>query len=460
MEIAKLSATDLAAAVRGKRLSAREVVSAFLTRIEELNPRLNAIVDLQAERALAAAAAVDDKVARGEDVGRLVGVPLTIKSSIDVAGLHCECGSRLLLGRTARKNAPLVDRLIAEDAIILGVSNTPDLLMAYETENFLYGRTSHPLNPDYTAGGSSGGEAAAIAGGMSAAGFGSDGGGSVRAPAHFCGLFGLKPTPGMLPRTGHFPACVGPGGFMGLIGPMARTAADLDLLFETTVGPDPGDAFSIPALSAFDAEERLRDVRIGWFIDDKVSPVSAETAATVEAAAQTLEREGFDVRPIDWDFMGGAIECWRTLFAVAARTLIEPIVKGREHDVHPLSWDLLGTDEEVRAMTYPKFLDAWVDRDGFSIKLAERMEEFPLLLCPVASVGAFEHGRRKWNIAGREVSYPRVFSYSQVFNMTGNPAAVAPFGRTAEGMPLGVQIVGRRYEDALVLALAKHLERV
>ncbi len=459
MEITKLSAVEIAAGVRDKRFTAVEVVTAHLSQIERLNPALNAIVDLQAERALEAGAAVDAKVERGAALGRLAGVPLTIKSSIDVAGLRCECGSRFLAGRKARANAPLVDRLMAEDAVILGVTNTPDLLMAYETDNHLYGRTSHPLNPSFTAGGSSGGEAAAIASGMSAGGFGSDGGGSVRVPAHFCGLFGIKPTPGVIPRTGHFPACVGPGGFMGLIGPMARTAADLALLFDVTAGPDPGDAFSIPRLAPAAAEAKLRDTRIGYFTDDGVSAVTAETAASVETAAERLRRDGFDVRPIEWNFMGGAIDCWWTLFGVAARTLIEPMVKGRESDIHPLSRLLLGSDEEVRAMNYPKFLDAWIDRDRYAIKLAERMQEFPLLLCPVASTGAFEHGRREWNIAGSVVRYPRTFSYSQVFNMTGNPAAAVPFTRGSDGMPLGVQVVGGRYEDALVLALAKRLEQ-
>ncbi len=460
MEIHELPATRLTELIRSRRLSAREAVGSCLTRIEQRNPALNAIVDLDAEGALKAADSIDAKIGRGDPVGRLAGVPLTIKSSIDVAGLRCECGSRFMAGRKARQNAPLVDRLLTEDAVILGVTNTPDLLMAYETDNYLYGRTNHPLNPAYTAGGSSGGEAAAIAAGMSAGGFGSDGGGSVRVPAHFCGLYGLKPTPGQIPRTGHFPACVGPGGFMGLIGPMARTAADLQLLFDAAAGPDPGDAFSVPAQPPSSAEDLLHGVRIGWFVDDKASPVTAETAAAVEAAAKALEDDGFDVRPFDWDFMGGAVECWWTLFGVAARTLIEPMIRGREHDVHPLSWDLLGTDDEVSAMTYPKFLDAWIDRDRFSIKLAERMQEFPLLLCPVASVGAFEHGRRDWSIAGRQAAYPGVFSYSQVFNLTGAPAAAVPFDRAADGMPVGVQVVGRRHEDARVLALARRLGRL
>jgi Asp-tRNA(Asn)/Glu-tRNA(Gln) amidotransferase A subunit family amidase len=206
------------------------------------------------------------------------------------------------------------------------------------------------------------------------------------------------------------------------------------------------------------AEEALKGLRIGWYTDDGVSPVSEETRAAVERAAGLLESDGFDVRPYEWAGMNGAIDCWRKLFGVAARTLVEPAFSGKEDQVHPLSWELLATREEAGRMSYPEFLDTWVQRDLFSARLAKRMEDFPVLLCPVASVGAYPHGQREWTIGGRTATYPQIFSYSQVFNMTGNPAAVVPVGRSADGMPIGVQAVVRKFEDATAIAIARKLE--
>jgi Asp-tRNA(Asn)/Glu-tRNA(Gln) amidotransferase A subunit family amidase len=171
-----------------------------------------------------------------------------------------------------------------------------------------------------------------------------------------------------------------------------------------------------------------------------------------------LEADGFDVRPYEWAGMNGAIDCWWKLFGVAARTLVEPMIGGKEDQVNPLSWGLLATREEAGRMSYPEFLDAWVQRDLFSTQLAKRMEDFPVLLCPVASVPAYRHGQREWTMEGRTATYPQIFSYSQVFNMTGNPAAVVPVGRSAEGMPIGVQVVARKFADATAVAVARKLE--
>src|ERR1700677_2251585 len=240
------SAREIATAIRRKEVSPVEVARAHLECIERLNPRLNAFVDCQPEVVLAQARAAEKAIVHGEEVGPLHGVPLSIKSAIDVAGHRCEAGSRLREGYIAAVDAPLVARLRAAGAVILGVTSTPELLMAWETENLLYGRTSNPWDLTRTAGGSSGGEAAAIAAGLSAAGVGSDGGGSIRVPAHFCGICGLKPTPGRIPSTGHFPKAGGPFALLGVVGPMARTVADLQILFEVMAGADDGDPCSAP----------------------------------------------------------------------------------------------------------------------------------------------------------------------------------------------------------------------
>jgi Asp-tRNA(Asn)/Glu-tRNA(Gln) amidotransferase A subunit family amidase len=204
-----LSAREIAAQIRRKDFSPVDVARTHLDRIERLNPKLNAFVDCKPEAVLAQAREAEKAISRGDELGPLHGVPVSIKSSINVAGHRSEAGTRLRAGYIAAEDAPLVARLRAAGAVILGVTNTPELLMAWETDNLLYGRTNNPWDLTRTSGGSSGGEAAAIAAGLSAGGVGSDGGGSIRVPAHFCGICGLKPTPGRIPSTGHFPKAGG-----------------------------------------------------------------------------------------------------------------------------------------------------------------------------------------------------------------------------------------------------------
>src|ERR1700722_19113753 len=314
------SAGEIATQIRRKEVSPVEVARAHLDRIERLNPSLNAFIDYQPEAVLVQARVAEKAILRGEDLGPLHGVPLSIKSSIDVAGHRCEAGSRLRAGRVAAVDAPLVTRLRAAGAVILGVTNAPELLMAWETDNLLYGRTNNPWDLSRTAGGSSGGEAAAIAAGLSAGGGGSDGGGSIRVPAHFCGICGLKPTPGRIPSTGHFPKAGGPFALLGVVGPMARTVADLQILFQAMAGSDDGDPASAPVAisSQFsvlssqkdssplpaasgqkeqgqDPNSWMLNTAIGFFEDDGRTPVTEETREAVRYAALLLMSSGFRV---------------------------------------------------------------------------------------------------------------------------------------------------------------------
>src|SRR5580658_470546 len=239
----------MAECIRTKKISPVQLVDAHLSRIRELNPKLNAFVTVDAERARTQAKSAEaglGTAVKSNSIGPLHGVPISIKSSIDVAGLPCECGSILRKGYIPPEDAPLVARLRAAGAIILGNTNVPEFLMAYETDNLLYGPTNNPWDLSRTPGGSSGGEAAAIAAGCSAGGVGSDGGGSIRIPAHYSGICGLKPTPGRIPSTGHFPGSAGPFAQLGVVGPMARTIGDVQKLFEVMAGPDPGDSCAAP----------------------------------------------------------------------------------------------------------------------------------------------------------------------------------------------------------------------
>src|SRR5271170_6697744 len=296
-ELTSLSAAAMAEGIRHRKFSSVELVEAHLARIQKLNPKLNAFVQVDPEGALRQARAADEALVRKENPGPLHGVPVSIKSSIEVKGLRAESGTRLRAGFVATRDAPLVSRLRDAGAVILGNTNTPELLMAWETDNLLYGRTNNPWDLTRTPGGSSGGEAAAIAAGCSAGGVGSDGGGSIRVPAHFSGICGLKPTPGRIPATGHFPASAGPLALLGVVGPMARTVADLKVLFEVMQGPDDGDPSAAPVPVHWPGREELKTLRIGYFEDDGRTPVTPETREAVRTAVEALRRAGFDVRP-------------------------------------------------------------------------------------------------------------------------------------------------------------------
>jgi len=448
----------MAEQIRQKKLSPIELVEAHLARIDELNPKLNAFVQVDAEGARNQARAAEDAVLRGDEVGPLHGVPISIKSSIEVKGMRNEAGTKLRAGFVAAQDAPLVSRLRQAGAIILGTTNTPELLMAWETDNLLYGPTNNPWDLSRTPGGSSGGEAAAIASGCSAGGVGSDGGGSIRVPAHFSGICGLKPTPGRIPATGHFPTSVGPFALLGVVGPMARTVADLKVLFEVMQGPDDGDPSAAPLPVRWPGREDLKKLRIGYFEDDGRTPVTTETRAAVHAAAEALRRAGFEVEQFRPEGLEQARQLWWQFFGIAGGMLLGPMIKGKETDLSPILKQFSSWVAAEASHTAQTLLDTWILRDVVRMQVFSQMRECPILLCPVASIPAFHHGERSWEIDGKTVRYLDAWSYTEWFNLLGTPAVAVPFGRSNEGLPIGVQIAGRPWEEELVLAVAAELE--
>jgi len=448
----------MAQQIRETKISPVELVRAHLEKIARLNPRLNAFVQVDSEGALHAARRAEAAVTRGEPLGSLHGVPISIKSSLEVVGLRCEAGTRLRAGFVAARDAPLVARLKNAGAIVLGVTNTPELLMAWETDNLLYGCTNNPWDLERTAGGSSGGEAAAIAAGMSAGGVGSDGGGSIRVPAHFSGICGLKPTPGRIPSTGHYPRSAGPFALIGVVGPMARTVGDLKLLFEVMQGPHDGDACAAPVPLHWPSDDELKKLKIGYFEDDGRTPVTPATRAAVRAAAAWLRQAGFQVEPFRPEGLEEARLLWRKFFVTAGAMLIRPMFSGREHDLSPILKQFLSSAEAEPSHTGETLLDAWVRRDALRAQFLAHMREYPILLCPAAAIPAFRHGERSWNVEGKKVEYLDAWSYTEWFNLLGNPAAAVPAGRSPEGLPIGVQIVGRPWGEEKVLVVAAALE--
>jgi Asp-tRNA(Asn)/Glu-tRNA(Gln) amidotransferase A subunit family amidase len=460
-EVFHKSLMEMAELVRSRKLSPVELVAMHLARIEQLNPKLNAFLHVDAARAMDAARAAEASLAskaRPDSFGPLFGVPVSVKSSMDVAGWRCECGSALRQNYVATEDAPLVARLRAAGAILLGNTNVPEFLMAYETDNSLYGRTNNPWDLTRTPGGSSGGEAAAIAAGCSAGGVGSDGGGSIRIPAHFVGICGLKPTPGRIPSTGHYPASAGPFAQLGVVGPMARTVADVAQLFEVMAGLDLQDPASAPVPLRKWSDGEIRKLRIAYFEDDGVTPVTAETAATVRTAADALRQQGFRVEVWRPQNLERVWQLWWNLFGRAVQTAFEPTVRGKESELSPMYRAWRAHVALQPPLDGQEWFNTLIGRDALRGKLLEQMEKFPILLSPVCAIPAFRHGEREWQVRDRKVEYLKAMSYSQWFNLLGNPAAVVPVGKSPEGLPIGVQVVGRPWEDEAVLAIAARIE--
>lgn len=445
------SATQLLAALRQKEISPLELAEEHLREIERQNPELNALIDCDPERVCAQA--------RRNLTGPLAGLPVSVKASIATAGHRCEIGSVLNRGNIPNQDAVVVDRLRRAGAVVLGTTNCPEFLMAYETDNLLYGRTANPWNLERTAGGSSGGESAAIAAGMSACGLGSDSGGSVREPAHFTGICALKPTPGRIPGAGHLPACVGPFSTLGAIGPMARTVADLSLLFSVLSGQDPADPGGTPIPYRQPSIDELKQVSIGFFEDDGLVPVTSETREAVRAAADSLGRQGFKVSPFRPKHLELARKLWWTFFVRCGGMFVDQLVKGREDQLSPTLKGFLAIAHREPELTATELLNSWAESDIIRGKLMEEMKDFPLLLSPVCSVPAFKHGERRWKVSGVDVEYLDAMRYTQWFNTLGAPAVVLPIGRSSEGLPIGVQVAARPYQDEIALGIAGAIDR-
>src|SRR5580700_1822671 len=443
---------EVAAAVRSRQVSPVELVDATLARIEKLEPKLTAFMHLDAAGARKQARAAEEAVTRGTSLWSglgsglepLHGVPLTIKCNIDVAGLACPAGSPLRADYVPTEDAPLVARLRAAGAIILGNTNTPEFLMAYETDNLLTGRTSNPWNLAHSAGGSSGGEAAAIAAGCSMGGVGSDGGGSIRVPAHFCGICGLKPTPGRIPSTGHFPPGAGAFSWIGVVGPIARTIADVRLLFEVMAGPDAGDALSSPVPLRARSKGELRGLRIGILESDALGTATPDTSAAVRHAAKWLADQSFTVESIRIDGLDRALELWWFFFGPVIGHLLRKAVAGKEEKISPALREYLSFATSGDPITLDQFIEACAERDRLRAIILRQMQNVPILLSPVSFGPAFRHGCGNYRPG---TGYLDTMRFSQWLNLAGFPGVSVPVQFSKEGLPIGVQLIGRPFED-------------
>jgi Asp-tRNA(Asn)/Glu-tRNA(Gln) amidotransferase A subunit family amidase len=441
-----------------KEISPAEVVTAHLERVQQLQPKLNAFVHVDAESALARARNAEAALLHEEPLMPLSGIPLTVKSCIDVAGWPCPAGSLLRKDYVPVTDAPLVARLEAAGAILLGNTNTPEFLMAYETDNLLKGKTSNPWNLAYSAGGSSGGEGAAIASACSIGGVGSDGGGSIRTPAHFSGICGLKPTPGRIPATGHFPPGAGAFGWIGVVGPMARTVADLRVLFQVMTGPDAGDTLSAPVPLRQIRAHELRGLHVGILENPELGRATPETLSTIRGAAQHLCELDYRVEPLTLEKLDQALELWWFFFGPVIADLIRHSTQGQESLLSPMLRDYLAIASAEPRVTLESFMKACTERDLVRADLLRQLRDLPILLSPVSTAPAFKHGAGNYR-AGDPHNYRDTMRFCQWLNLAGFPGISLPFGRSPEGLPINVQLIARPYEEELLLAVAETLEQ-
>ncbi|HUS07667.1 MAG TPA: amidase [Bryobacteraceae bacterium] len=447
----RLTLAQMIECIGRRQLSPVELVDAHLAQIDKHNPQVNAFVMQFATQARGAARQAE----REGPSGRLHGIPLTIKDSFDMAGLPTLCGSQFRLHHRAPRDSAAVRRLQSAGAIILGKTNCPEFLANYESDNYITGRTNNPWNLDYTPGGSSGGESAAIAAFCSAGGIGSDGGGSIRVPAHFTGIAGLKPTPGRVSAAGHFPEISHPGGLLGVAGPMARTARDVKILFEVLAGYDIRDPFSAPVPLR---EPDLTALRVGVMESLLNAPVQEPLKAAVVKAAGLLADMGIPADEFVPRNIGRAPALWWFFFAQLPAPFTRQLLDGQESKAHWTGTELLrmvDQDQEISGKTVVENLGA---RDKMRISLLSQMEEFPVLLLPPCGVSAFRHRERGWPARGGEIGLLEAMTQVTVFNLFGMPGLVIPMMLGDNGLPIGVQLVGRPYSEELLLDLAIRME--
>lgn len=448
-ELVFQSANKILELIRDRAVSPVEVLESHLKRIEALNPKLNAVVTL-APDALEKAKQAESLLVAGKGLGPLFGLPITVKDTIETAALRSTSGCRAREHFVPKKDAPAVARLKAAGAIILGKTNPAEMAMDYTSDNPVFGRTNNPHDFRFTPGGSSGGEAAAIAACLSPCGLGSDLAGSIRIPAHFCGISGLKPSTGRVPGHGQFPPAIGPYALGAAIGPMGRWVADLQLLFRVLTGT--GSAASLQ-----NCRKRIQGWRVAWYAQDRVAPVTAETRAAVAAAARVLADACLIVEERLPPCVERGHELWLKLFSRASVIQLREVFAGHETDAGSfIRWRLETADNSVPGLD--DYISAWMERDRLRLSLLDWMKDVPLLVAPVGATPSLPHDVHKVTVGDQTFNEFRAFSYSQAFNTFDLPAVCVPAGRSADGLPIGVQIVGRPYAEEFVLAAAAVVE--
>ena len=438
-----------------REISSRELVSLMLRRIDAVEPALGAVVARDDDAALVAADAAD--AARGiGHRGPLLGLPVSVKDSIEVARLRCAGGSLARAGHVPAADATVVARLRDAGAIVVVKTNVPEYTWSYETENMVHGRTCHPLDPDRTPGGSSGGEAALIGAGASLFGIGTDGGGSIRIPSHYCGIAGLRPTAGLVPETGCWPSTRDTGMLdMSAVGPMGRCVDDLALLLPVIAGRDDVDPFVQGSPVSDPAMVDVGSLRVGIYDHDGVWPVSAATCDAIAAAGKALAGEGCEVEEAVPPDVSAATDLFFALMAAdgGARARDDLAAAGGRH-INQMT----GLLEELRplaldAEAYFTLVRRWI---AFRASLRAFVNHFDVVVAPTTAGPAPLHGCTPGSDEPFETYLP--FNYTHAYSLAGLPVVVVRAG-TERSLPIGVQVIARAFCDHVALAAAAAIER-
>ena len=455
LEICYLSAVEMADAINNKRLSPVEIMEAVLRRIERLNPKVNAYCTLVAESAMKQARQAEAKVMRKDKLGPLHGVPVSIKDLIFTKGIRTTGGSRIYQNFIPQQDAIVVERLKAAGAIIIGKTNTPEFGWVAVTDNQLFGVTRNPWNLELTPGGSSGGAAASVASGMGPVAMGSDGGGSIRIPSSFCGVFGFKPSFGRVPQYPDFPGWE----TLGHTGPITRTVEDAALAMEVIAGRDDRDPSSLPdpgrRYLPFPGTD-LKGLKVAWSQDLGYAPVDPRVLRITEAAVKTFSTSGATIETATPE-VGSPENAFITIVAARLATVWKDKMEEWGEQITPALARFIQRNSDKSATEY---IEACLKQLEYWQRIRPFFEKYDLLLTPAVTVPPFELGIfGPGEIAGNKVSTLEWMAFTYPFNMTGQPAASVPCGWTDDGLPIGLQIIGRRFDDATVLKAASAFEQ-
>ncbi|MBS3805426.1 MAG: amidase [Oleiphilaceae bacterium] len=470
-------AHELVADLRSGKLTSVEVTQAFIDRIRAVNSDINAVIALDEEQALAQARQADEYLARGEHPGALHGLPLTVKDTWEVAGMVCTAGAGALKNHRPQRNADVIERLIGAGAIILGRTNVPIYATDVQSYNKLFGVTVNPYNPDHTPGGSSGGAAAATAAGMTPVEIGSDLGGSIRAPAHFCGVFGHKPSRSLVSFRGHIPGPPNTVSQPDLAegGPLARTARDLELMLKVIAGPRTLEARSWKLDLSGPLITNLKQARVGFWLEDPLCPVDHEMTAAYRALNGRLTDAGALVTPAKHELLNLAsiMPVYFNLMGSLLSTSLKPKQRRQLYWIALLE-NLLkrfipmtaGIGEYARGTNQP--IHQWIAqheiREKMRVQIDELFKEHDVLLSPITPTAALKHdhsrpvARRRMQVNGQERPYFDQFCWIALATLLGLPATSVPIGRTKDGLPFSIQVIGAPGRDLTTIKFAELME--
>lgn len=440
-----------------REVSATELAQHFLERLERTNPAINAVAWLDEDRVLAQAGEADTALASGSS-GPLTGLPITVKDNLAVAGLPCASGTWGRRSYVPDHDAASVARARAAGAVVLAKSSMPELAASYETDNALVGRTNHPFDPERTPGGSSGGEGALIGAGASVWGIGTDGGGSIRVPSHYCGIFGLRPTVGRIPETGAWPSTRSTGyADLTCVGPMARCTRDVAWLLSVLSGPDHVDPYAHPVPLRSYEDVDIAGLRVGFYTEIGTVPVSPETREAVRRAAQGLEAAGAHVEEVVPPDLSAATSIFfRATGAMGGHDLVEQIAGAEGH--HTAQFRRFLDLMQLSEPTASDYFTDLAELHRFRSRIRRWLQAYDVVLCPVVTGPAPLHGTPPFGVDQQDYFSYEAFNSTHTYSVAGVPALSVPVGRPGEGLPIGVQIVAPPWREDLVLAASAALE--